>query len=112
MILYYTLDENNKPIPCPNTMDYLRWVESHSDKVGPDGCTLRIGLTDINDKVYVSTVYLGLNHGFGDSDPVLWESMVFGHDEDEVQVRYKTHDEAVKGHDKLVKKWKKKLGVK
>jgi hypothetical protein len=52
--------------------------------------------------VRVSTVFLGLDHGFGVSDPVLFESMVFGGPLDETQRRYCTWDEASRGHDELV----------
>lgn len=47
----------------------------------------------------VSTVWLGLNHGFGDSPPLIFETMVFGDDSLDLSCgRYSTEDEAKKGH--------------
>mgnify|MGYP001584262846 FL=1 len=54
----------------------------------------------------VSTVFLGLDHNFGEGEPLLFESMVFGTDE-EVQERYTTYDEAEEGHRKLVEEYSK-----
>lgn len=49
------------------------------------------------DGVFVSTVFLGLNHGFGETD--LWfETMIFGGPHDGYQERYETLDEAKAGH--------------
>lgn len=57
-----------------------------------------------NDDQHISTVFLGLDHNWGfREDPVLFESMVFGGKHDELQTRYCTYDEAMKGHAELVK---------
>ena len=55
--------------------------------------------------VKVSTIFLELNHGFGDED--LWyETMIFS-DKPEIECyfceRYKTKQEAIKGHKRIVK---------
>jgi hypothetical protein len=51
------------------------------------------------DGVEVSTVWLGLDHGFGYTDrPLIFETMIFGGDYDEEQWRYATLDEALEGH--------------
>ena len=49
-------------------------------------------------QVRVSTVFLGLDHQFGDGPPLLFETMVFGGEHDQEQWRYSTWDEAVAGH--------------
>jgi hypothetical protein len=54
--------------------------------------------------VDVSTVFLGLDHGYGDGPPVLFETMVFGGPYDQNMERYTTYDEAVIGHQKMVAK--------
>ena len=57
----------------------------------------------------VSTVFLHFDHGlnFGSPlesfAPVLFESMIFGGAHDEYQRRYCTYDEALEGHNNLVK---------
>lgn len=53
--------------------------------------------TKIGD-VEVSTVFLGLDHSFGNGKPLLFETMIFGGKEDGYTERYSTWDEAVKGH--------------
>ena len=51
--------------------------------------------------VIVSTVFLGLDHNWGDGPPLLFETMVFGGEHDEEQERYATWDEAVAGHEAM-----------
>lgn len=48
--------------------------------------------------VDVSTVFLGINHSFGDGPPILFETMIFGGVLDGEQCRYCTWDEAASGH--------------
>lgn len=53
--------------------------------------------------VQVSTVWLGLDHGFMSEEPIIFETMVFGevdgHDmSDVMQERYCTEAEALEGH--------------
>lgn len=53
--------------------------------------------------IEVSTVFLGLDHGW-DGRVQLYESMTFGDgvtDENQVQIRYATWDEAEAGHAKV-----------
>lgn len=46
---------------------------------------------------FVSTVFLGLDHGFGQaSSPVLWETMVFHGPCDQYQRRYSSREAAVR----------------
>jgi hypothetical protein len=53
--------------------------------------------------VYVSTIFLGNNHRyFGDGPPILFETMAFK-DGWRNQIRYATWDDAVKGHDEMVR---------
>lgn len=61
---------------------------------------------------WVSTVFLGIDHSFTDHGaPVLFETMVFengtGH-EDRDMDRYCTHAEAMAGHKRMVRKWRRK----
>lgn len=62
--------------------------------------------THLDSGIWISTVWLGLDHNYGDQGPpLIFETMVFeslhnwGSDVD-VQ-RYSTEDEALKGHDEL-----------
>lgn len=68
-----------------------------------------VGSTEIG-PYWVSTVWLGLDHGFGRGPPIIFETMVFlVRDPDEERhladidtVRYSTEEEATKGHEDMV----------
>jgi hypothetical protein len=65
----------------------------------------RVVKSDIVQGVHISTVFLGLDHGWGpDRKPVLFETMIFGGDLDEFQRRYHTWEEAEIGHAEAVSK--------
>ena len=50
-------------------------------------------------RVEVSTVWLGLNHQFGDGPPQIFETMIFGKVPfDQDLVRYSTEQQALDGH--------------
>lgn len=65
----------------------------------------QIGRTEIAPGIYVSTVFLGINHRFlSDGPPLIFETMTFD-DYDEVTGgfdRYATYDEAEDGHARIV----------
>lgn len=48
--------------------------------------------------VWVSTVWLGIDHGFGRGPPIIFETMIFGGDRDGDQWRYSNLDDALEGH--------------
>jgi hypothetical protein len=63
----------------------------------------RIGRDVINDSCFVSTIFLGLDHGFGFSkDPILFETMIFGGPLSEDQWRYSSYAQAEQGHAEAV----------
>jgi len=49
-------------------------------------------------EILVSTIFLGLDHGYDGGPPVLFETMIFGGPHDDYQKRYCTWDEAERGH--------------
>lgn len=53
----------------------------------------------------VSTIWLGLDHGFGNSKPMIFESMLFGGEDNNSLQRYSTEHEALKGHKEMVKEY-------
>jgi hypothetical protein len=66
-------------------------------------------------RYYISTVWLGLNHNWGDGPPLIFETMVFAKDDagevdfsDLDSDRYSTEAEAIAGHDQMVAKWRNK----
>lgn len=88
--MHYVLD-GKVPIEEPNTLEW-------ADKFEED---LIVEKTMIG-QVRVSTVFLGIDHQFGDGPPLLFETMIFGGELDGEQQRYSTWDEAKAGHDRAV----------
>lgn len=84
--------EGKKTVPCEDLMEWAKWFEQADRTVAKD---------DVNG-VSVSTVFLGLNHAFGESQPMLFETMVFGGEHDQDCERYSTWDEAETGHKETV----------
>jgi hypothetical protein len=69
------------------------------DMASPVGSRTRRVAGTVQDDVFVSTVWLGLDHGFGYTDrPLIFETMIFGGDYDGGEWRYSTLDEALEGH--------------
>lgn len=52
--------------------------------------------------VSISTVFLGIDHGWGEGEPVLYETMIFGGDFDSYQTRSCTWEEAEEAHKEAV----------
>ena len=53
--------------------------------------------------VGISTVFLGLDHQFGEGEPLLFETMIFGGKEDNYQDRCSTWEQAEEMHLKAKK---------
>lgn len=87
----YILDADGKtPIPC-DLATWARSLESRSRSLKRE---------TVVEGVEVSTVFLGLDHSFGQGPPLLWETMIFGGPHNQYQDRYSTYDEAMAGHEK------------
>ena len=85
----YILD-GHEPTPVDDLLEWAKWFET-ADR--------HVAQTDINNDVRVSTVFLGLDHSFGNGPPILFETMIFGGVYDQYQERYSTWNEAKKGHE-------------
>lgn len=82
--------------------DYMQWAVQFEDSA-----KRRVAQDEVNG-ARVSTVFLGLNHQFGDGPPLLFETMIFGGWHDQYQDRYATWDEAEIGHAqalRMVRMW-------
>lgn len=87
--------------PVPDETNGL-WIQRNKD-------VRRVALTKITEDVEVSTVFLGLDHNFGDGgEPVLFETLVFGGTMDGYMDRYTNWIEAEQGHQAIVDKVKEK----
>lgn len=85
----YILNAAGEPEPA-DLMTWAEWFETSGD-------ARRVARDTIGD-VTISTVFLGLNHNFGEGPPILFETMIFDGGDDERQWRYSTRDEALAGH--------------
>ena len=87
---------NGVPTPEPDLDKWASWFE----KIGEGR---RVAKTVVGN-VEVSTVFLGLDHNFGEGPPILYETMVFGGPLDHEEDRYSTAEEAKKGHEAMVER--------
>ncbi len=97
---FYILD-GHTPVECNDIMVFGQWFEDADRSVAS---------TDIGD-IRVSTVFLGIDHNFVGGTPILFETMVFGLDDDEMCDRYATWAEAVIGHKKTCSKVRERIGI-
>ena len=66
----------------------------------------QVGKTELPDGSIVSTVWMGIDHGFVPGEPVIFETMVFDKTGESVECRrYSTEAEAKAGHTQAVKAW-------
>jgi|SRR5215468_6543582 len=116
-------DRQGFPIPGDGERDpTLVWARMHSDL---DYC--RVAYDDLPDGSYLSTVWLGLDHGFG-GPPLIFETMRFAgalseaesplsyqyhetlpfpdpiDDSETDQLRYRTEEEALAVHHEIVRR--------
>lgn len=89
---YYRL-EGHTPVPC--TME--EFAMSMEDPL------CRVVSNTMVEEIRISTVFLGLDHNYGEGPPILFETMIFGGAHDQYQERYCTWEEAEEGHKVAVK---------
>lgn len=89
----------HEAVPCTDLMEWAEWYES-TFKTG-DGL-LRVVRRTVIGRVWVSTVFLSIDHRFGEGPPLLFETMCFGlpegHPMHQFQDRCSTWDEAEAMH--------------
>lgn len=91
---HYVL-KNGVPTVEPDVLTWARWFEDFENRVVEK--TFVMGHE-------VSTVFLGLNHRFGEGEPILYETMIFGpnYQDREFQERFCTLGEAKQRHFEIV----------
>ena len=87
---WYILDENNKPVKATSIMEAADWMENNPER--------KAVKQEHIDEIFVSTVFLGLDHAWNSDIPVLWETMIFGGEHDQYQDRYTSVEDALEGH--------------
>ena len=90
--IYYKLLDK-KIVTTDSIVDWDSWFETANRHIGD---------TTIKDQ-RISTVFLGIDHNYGTGKPILFETMIFGGDNDMYCKRYHTYEEAEKGHQKIVR---------
>jgi len=94
--LFYRLD-GHTPEPC----EAGEWA-SRIERGSWDDDLWRVDRTPLFDGVYVSTVFLGLDHQWGDGPPLLFETMVFGWTSSAWCLRCSTWEQAEAQHARAV----------
>jgi len=93
----YVLDTDGNPQPEGDLLAWAQWMGTGDNQVLKRE---QVG------HVRVSTIFRGLVHGVGDTEPVLWETMVFGGKLDGLCERYASRTDALAGHAAVVAKVK------
>ena len=88
----FVLDDDGNAVEATDLLTWAKWFETANRVLAKD----KVG------DATVSTIFLGLDHSFGSSPPVLWETMIFGGEYDEHQERYASRAEALAGHSRAV----------
>lgn len=91
--LYFKLD-GHEVVACDDVLEWAQWFETAERHVAED----------VVEGFRVSTVFLGLDHGFRHrGPPVVFETMIFSPDGDtEAMDRYTTWEEAEAGHARML----------
>lgn len=88
--MWYILNEKNEPIKS-SIEEYVLWERENPKK--------KFVKQEYVGEVWVSTVFLGLDHRWDSDVPILWETMIFNGKHDQYQDRYSSLEEAIKGHE-------------
>lgn len=92
----YILDDDNNPIPC-EMIEAHRWMEENFT----ERCKVkREQWCDCE----VSTIFLGIDHNWGNKPPLLFETLVFGGYMDGESDRSESWQEAERSHEAMKKR--------
>ena len=89
----YILDTDGHPQPEGDLLAWAQWMGTGDNQILKRE---QVG------RVRVSTIFRGLSHGLDDTEPVLWETMVFGGKLDGLCERYASRADALAGHAAVV----------
>lgn len=84
-------------------VEWALWMETAKTRVAETIGTVKIDGQNVG-QVRVSTIFLGLDHSFGNGPPLLFETMIFGGPLDQEQERCSTWEEAEKQHERMIGK--------
>jgi hypothetical protein len=89
----YILDANGQPQPEGDLLTWAQWMGTGDNQI--------LKREQVR-HVRVSTIFRGLSHGLNDTEPVLFETMVFGGKLDGLCERYASRADALSGHANVV----------
>lgn len=95
--IYYVWDRDTDDVRQVDTLTSFRSADDR-----------RVAKTTLSGGTYISTIFLGIDHGFSDGPPLVFETMVFPSADDMSDMdceRYSTAAEAREGHERMVEKW-------
>jgi hypothetical protein len=100
----YILDDQNNPIKANDVLEWGKFFEQTGRR--------QVARTNIGN-VLISTVFLGIDHGWMENEPVLFETMIFNlpEEEDEYQTRCSTWQQALEMHNEAVRYVEAKLAL-
>lgn len=87
---YYILDEDRQAVKVADVLTWGQWFETANRHVAE---------TNIGD-ARISTVFLGIDHQYGDGPPLLFETIIFGGGHNNYQDRCSTYRHAEAMHER------------
>lgn len=111
----YIIDENGNVQQATSLSGWSEWLGNPDTEKLRKVAYTSFGVGDDGVGIYVSTVFLGLDHGFpellelygtplSEYKPTLWETMVFGSPLDGAMERYTCIENAKNGHMRMVER--------
>lgn len=91
----YILNDNDEPVRCDDQTECNQFFASSARIIA----TTEMPRADCK----VSTVFLCLDHGSDPDNPLLFETMILGGENDQYQVRCRTMQQALQQHIDTVK---------
>jgi hypothetical protein len=98
--ILYILDKDGNPVPEPDVLKWGEWIKHNREHIS-------VARNEVSGYT-VSTVFLGADYSWG-KEPELYETAVFGADDDMIRQRYATKKEALKGHLEVINQIKRKV---
>lgn len=100
----YILD-GHEPKREDDLLKWGEWMQKANRTVKKDTAHVSLDGEKVGD-ITISTIFLGLDHRFGEGPPILFETMVFGGPLDQSQDRCATWEGAEKMHEEWCEKVK------
>lgn len=92
MSVFYIIGDDGAVITTSSVKEWVKWFETHDRTIALDKLPT----------CEVSTIFLGIDHAFGEGPSILWETMVFGGKLDGERLRYTSERAALAGHHEMV----------